>query len=148
MRVLEFFIPSNRRTRKGLPAPLDGLNELIRAEKTDYRFGNRVKRENGENAESYCREAMAEQGWKMPSGKSTVILTFVETSRRRDPDNIYGGAKFILDGITKRRGLRLYGAGALKDDSQRYVSLMFGDILVDKDNPGCWVRIEADEDDV
>lgn len=148
MSMLEFFVPSNRRDKKGNPAPLDGLNELIRAEKTDWRYGNRIKRENGLNAQASCIYAMRASGWKCPRGKCLVTLTFVEPHRRRDPDNILGGAKFILDGITKKRGLRSYGAGALEDDSQRWVELRFGPILVDKENPGCWVRIEGEEDGV
>ena len=144
METLRFFVPSNRYNKNGTPAPLDGLNELINAERGDWRIGNRLKRKNGKNAESACAAAMKEQGWRCPKGRCLVTLKFVEVNRRRDPDNIYGGAKFILDGITKRSGRRTYGAGAIVDDSQKWVKLRYDeDISVDKERPGCWVTIET-----
>lgn len=147
MPTLEFFVPSNRKSKGGGPAPLDGLNELIDAERSNWRVGNSVKRRNGRNAERACMEAMKKTGWKCPKCKCLVTLKFVEVSRRRDPDNIYGGAKFILDGITKRRGRRSYGAGAIEDDSQRWIELRYDpEILVDRDNAGCFVRIETLEE--
>lgn len=143
MATLEFFVPTNRTDKRGNQAPLDGLNELVEAERLGYRVGNRVKRRNGRNAEASCIYAMMESGWRCPDRKCRVTLTFVEPHRRRDPDNIFGGAKFILDGITKKRGKRSYGAGAIVDDSQRWIELEFGPILVDRDNVGCHVRIET-----
>lgn len=141
MAKLEFFVPSNRRNEDGSPAPLDGLNEMIDAERGGW--GAALKRRNGRNAEASCVYAMRASGWECPDRKCAVTLTFVETSRRRDPDNIYGGAKFILDGITRKRGKRSYGAGAIRDDSQRWVDLRFGPIEVDRDMPGCRVAIET-----
>lgn len=143
MPVLEFFVPSNRVTKSGRIAPLDGLNELVSAERQGYRAGNSLKRRNGLNAQQFCEFAMRRHGWKCPECRCLVTLTFVETSNRRDPDNIFGGAKFILDGITKPRGCKEFGAGAIEDDSQRWIDLAFGPILVDKNNAGCKVRIET-----
>lgn len=143
MPTLEFFVPSNRVTKSGRIAPLDGLNELVSAERRGYVMGNHLKRENGINAQMFCKVAMRKQGWKCPDGRCVVTLTFVETSTRRDPDNIYGGAKFILDGITKPRGRKEFGAGAIEDDSQKWIDLRFGPILVDKNGAGCKVRIET-----
>lgn len=143
MRVLEFFIPSNRTTKAGNPAPLDGMNDLVSAERGGW--GNALKRRNGIHAQDSCLYAMRAARWECPKTKSVVTLTFVEVSRSRDPDNIIGGAKFILDGITKPRGKKRFGAGAIEDDSQKWIDLRFGDILVDKENAGCWVRIEAGE---
>lgn len=141
MPTLEFFIPSNRKGKKGGPAPLDGMNELVNAERGGW--GNALKKRNGMNAEKHCRKAMDDAGWKCPDGRCVVTLTFVETSRGRDPDNVYGGAKFILDGISRPRGLRKYGAGAIRDDSQGCIELRYGPILVDRGRPGCIVRIET-----
>lgn len=143
MSVLEFFVPSNRKNKDGTPAPLDGLNELIDAERGGW--GSGKKKRNGRNAERHCIEAMEAVGWVCPKVRSVVTLTFVEPHGKRDPDNIYGGAKFILDGITKRRNRRKYGAGAIEDDSQRWIILRFGDIAIDKQHPGCLVRIETEE---
>lgn len=144
MPVLEFFIPTNRTTKNGLPAPLDGLNELVAAERAKY--GPSLKRRNGRHAEASCIYAMRESGWECPKTRCVVKLTFVEPHDRRDPDNIFGGAKFILDGIIKPRGRKEYGAGAIEDDSQRWIVLRYGDIEIDPDNVGCKVRIETMEE--
>lgn len=144
MAVLEFFIPTNKTTKSGRPAPLDGTNELVAAERAKY--GPALKRKNGMHAEASCIYAMRASGWECPTGKCTVTLTFVEPHDRRDPDNVYGGAKFILDGITKKKGGRTYGAGAIEDDSGKWIDLRFGPILVDRERPGCWVRIESEGD--
>ena len=143
--VLEFFVPSNKVDKRGNPAPLDGLNELLKAERADWRAGNSLKRANGLNAQASCLYAMRASGWKCPEGRCRVTLTFVEPHRRRDPDNVFGGAKFILDGIIRPRGGTGFGAGAIRDDSQKYIDLRFGEILVDKRHPGCWVRIEEEQ---
>lgn len=142
MACLEFFVPANRYDGKGRRTHLDGLNELIAAHNKGRKAAARVKRQNGRNAEVHCLAAMRAAGWRTPEGRCTVTLTFVEVDRRRDPDNIYGGAKFLLDGITLPRGQKRYGAGAIVDDSQRYVRLQFPDPVVDRSHPGAWIRIE------
>ena len=147
MPSLTFFVPTNRRNKKGGPAPLDGLNELVNAERISTHVGNSLKRRNGLNAQASCLYAMKEQGWECPRCKCRVTLTFHEPSTRRDPDNIYGGAKFILDGIIKQRGKKRFGAGAIEDDSQRWIELCFGGIVVDKENVGCEVVIETMEEE-
>jgi len=138
--MLEFFIPTNRTDKRGNPAPLDGLNELVAAERAHY--GPSLKRRNGRHAEASCIYAMRANGWTCPKSKCLVTLTFVEPHDKRDPDNVLGGAKFILDGIIKPKGRKEYGAGAIEDDSQKWIVLKFGEILIDSENPGCWVRIE------
>lgn len=144
--MLRFFVPSQKTNRRGQPAPLDGLNELIKADKMGYGYGNAMKRRNGKVAQRACELAMGQQGWTCPNCRSIVTLTFVEPHRRRDPDNIFGGAKFILDGITMPQGRRTYGAGAIVDDSQKWIELRFGPILVDSEHPGCWVEIEVEDE--
>lgn len=143
MRALEFFIPTNKRNKDGTQAPLDGLNELVAAERAHY--GPSLKRRNGKNAEASAIYAMRAEHWECPKTKSTVTLTFVEPHEKRDPDNIFGGAKFILDGIIKPRGRKAYGAGAIEDDSQKWIDLRYGDIEVDPENVGCRVRIECED---
>jgi len=142
VRVLEFFVPTNKRNKDGSQAPLDGLNELVAAERAHY--GPALKRKNGMNAEASAIYAMRAEHWECPKTRSVVTLTFVEPHDRRDPDNVFGGAKFILDGIIKPRGRKLYGAGAIEDDSQKWIDLRYGEIEVDPDNVGCRVRIECE----
>lgn len=144
MRSLHFFVPTNRRGKSG-PRPLDGLNELVAAERLGHRVGNALKRRNGKNAEASCAYEMRATGWKCPDVKARVTLTFHEARANRDPDNIMGGAKFILDGITERRAKKDYGAGAIHDDSQKWIDLRFGEIVIDPQNVGCDVLIEVDD---
>lgn len=147
MPTLRFFVPTNRLDKRGNKAPLDGLNELVRADRAGWRYGSVRKRENGENAEAACLAAMREQGWECPDRRCVVTMSFVEPHMRRDPDNVYGGAKYILDGITERRGSRTYGAGAIHDDSRKYMTLVLDpEIAVDREKVGCWVTIETEED--
>lgn len=143
MRVLEFFVPTNRKNKDGSQAPLDGLNELVAAERAHY--GPSFKKRNGLNAEKVAKDAMSSERWECPKSKCVVTLTFVEPHEKRDPDNIYGGAKFILDGIIKPRGQKKYGAGVIEDDSQKWITLHYGDIEIDPEHVGCKVRIEVME---
>lgn len=138
--TLRFFVASRRKTAGGAPAPLAGLNEIVDAERGGW--GNALKKRECVRVQRCCEEAMEECGWECPESRCVVTLTFVETTRGRDPDNIFGGAKLILDGMTMPRGRKRYGAGAIRDDSQKWIELRFGEILVDKERPGCWVDVE------
>ena len=113
----------------------------LRADEIECRVGQIAK--NGMNAEASAIYAMRAGHWECPKTRSVVTLTFVEPHDRRDPDNVFGGAKFILDGITKPIGRKTFGAGAIEDDSQRWIDLSFGPIVVDRDRAGCLVRIET-----
>ena len=147
MPTLRFFVPTNRFDKRGRKAPLDGLNELVRADRSGWRYGSVRKRENGQNAEAACAVAMRGQGWECPDCRCVVTLHFVEPHARRDPDNVFGGAKFILDGITEPRGSRTYGAGAIHDDSQKYMTLVLDPVIeVDKEHVGCMVTIETEDE--
>lgn len=106
-------------------------------------WGSALKKRNGKHTEASCIYAIREQGWECPDCKCSVTLTFIEPHANRDPDNIFGGAKFILDGITKPRGKKKFGAGAIQDDSQKWMELHFGEIVIDKEMVGCNVLIET-----
>lgn len=142
MAVLTFFVPSTKRGRAGKPMPLDGTNELVSAERGGY--GAALRRKNGRRVERICREAMDRTGWKMPSGRCKVTFLFVEPHNRRDVDNVHGCVKFILDGMTQPRGRKRFGAGAIRDDSQSCIDVEYGPIAIDKDRPGCWVKVEEE----
>lgn len=141
-RDLCFFVPSNRVDKRGCPLGMDGLNEIIRQARGN-RFGAaRSKTDASEHVATYAKLAAHEQGWSMPKGHCSVVLSFVEPSTRRDPDNIFAGAKYILDGLTARSDT---GAGVIRDDSQRCITLrcVVAD-HIDKEHPGVWVRIKED----
>ena len=86
-----------------------------------------------------------------PTSSCEVTLTFVEVGRRRDPDNIFGASKFILDALCtpQQRGkktIHKHGCGAIVDDSQEYVELRCAIAdRVDREHPGVWIRIKRKE---
>lgn len=150
---LAFFVPSDRPGMNGRRKPWYGLNDIIDNARRN-RFGYRRQKDDAEaHVARFARRAMEEQGWEMPEGRCLVTLTFVEPHGQRDPDNIYGGAKYVMDAICapervgrKRDGSPRYrhanGAGCIRDDSQRYVDLrvaICGEF--DREAPGVWVRI-------
>ena len=133
-RSLRFFVPCMR-GRDGRPRPHPGTNELVNtAMRNRFAYAS-LKREYTEHAMGYALEAASRQGWRAPSGRVAVSCTWVERDRRRDPDNVEGGVKWLLDGIVR--------AGALKDDSQRYVASVSHSYTVGKHSPGVYVTLEA-----
>ena len=157
-RALTVWVPSNNTDKRGRPQPFDGMNEVIRQARGSTYASNARKIANERHVASHVAKAMEEQGWVAPEGRCKVTLTFVEVGQGRDPDNVFGAAKFILDalctpqhtGRTGRRGnevvIHRNGCSALVDDSQRYVSLtceLAGE--TSREHPGVWVRIEEEE---
>ena len=112
------------------PGRLPGLNEIIAAAKRVRKYQPYAIMK-----ERYTNEI----GWlakKLPVyERVNITITWYEPNRRRDPDNITGGQKFVLDGLV--------AGGAIKDDSQRYVNSILHRFEVDKDNPR--VEIEVQE---
>ncbi len=152
------WVPSNNTDKSGRPAPLDGTNELVRQARGNALAAARRKRINEQHVARHVAQAMEDQGWVAPEGRSDVTLTFVEVSSRRDPDNIFGAAKYILDGLCtpvhtgrmgrrgKERIIHQDGCSAIIDDSQAYVDLHMGIAEPDRQRPGVWVRIREKEE--
>ena len=148
---LVFFVPSNRVTSRGHPTHMDGTNEMVSAGRTNRAFAARRKREDTLWVAEFAAKAMGEQGWERPEDcKVVVSMTFVETSDARDLDNIYGGAKYVLDALctparwSEESGeftRNKYGCGAIVDDSQQYVENLVFDVIQDREAPGVIVRV-------
>ena len=130
-RRLHIWVPTNRRahlkgkargTYQSVPTHMDGWNELKAALEKGRNFGARVFRTNVRHVAKWARLAMRDAGWPAMDEQSAVPcvvdLTFVERDRRRDVGNVHGGAKYALDALTARHK---YGAGAIYDDSQRWL---------------------------
>ena len=66
-----------------------------------------------------------------------LTLMWVERNKRRDPDNIRAGAKFVLDGLV--------AAGILENDGWGQVKSISDEFTVG-DEPGVWVTIEGVSD--
>lgn len=152
MAAIEFFVPSNRRRANGMPNHMDGTNEIVGSGLTNRNYAGRRKRENTEHVAKFAAAAMREQGWERPEGRVDVTLTWHEVNAIRDPDNIEGGAKYVMDALgtpsrwseERRRFMRnTFGAGVIQDDSQRYVRSIHSFHDVDRENPGVTVRVET-----
>lgn len=152
-RELCFFVPSDRHGK-----PWYGLNDIIQAARTSGKGRpDRQKHKAEKHVSSIAARAMDEQLWEAPQGRCEVVLTFVEMGRNRDPDNVFGGAKYILDAICtpvfsyrSKTGRDVWrhaeGCGAIIDDSQRYVELRCAIASeTNRRNPGVWVRIREKE---
>ena len=148
MPTLKFFVPSPAVTKAGKRAGFPGTNEMIDAANTSRYALNDIKREVGVTVEQYARVAARQARWQTPEGQCHVTLKFIEPNHRRDPDNIYGAAKLIMDGLTGKRGSKRFGAGVIRDDSQRYVDLecrlMKG---VVSNDPGVIICVEFPNED-
>ncbi len=160
-KELCFFVPSNYKNQHGArKGPWWGMNEIMQSQRS---FGKGHVDRQKLGAETHVAEiaahAMAQQGWVAPAGPCDVSLTFVEVGRSRDPDNVFGGAKYIMDAlceptfmrVDKKTGKEVWkhrsGCAAIHDDSQRYVTLRCAIAeRTDRSNPGVWVRITAREE--
>ena len=113
-----------------IPGRLPGLNEIIDAAKTHFGTYAKMKDE--------YTTTVAWLAKKLPSYKKVaLIIAWYEPDRRRDPDNIMAGQKFILDGLVT--------AGTIPNDSQRYITGIMHRFGVDKQNPRIEVEIVSQE---
>lgn len=141
MRTLAFFVPSNRVDSSGLPTHVDGMNEIIAANRAHRQVGAAQERENVKHVEAFARVAMLQAGIKPPAIPAHVTVTFVEVNRRRDVSNVFGGLKWVLDGLSRPRGAKKTGAGAIYDDSSKWVEVV-PRIEYDPARPGVQIEIE------
>ena len=117
-----------------IPGRLPGLNEIIAAAKA-----GKGKYQPYSIMKSEWTHTIAWLAKKLPAyNRVDIIITWYEPDRRRDPDNITGGTKFILDSLVV--------AGAIKDDSQRYINSIKHQWGVDRENPRVEVQIEEVEE--
>ncbi len=109
-----------------IPGSLPGMNEIIEAAKRNPHEYARMK-------ETYT--AMVAWLAKKPPSyeKVALVITWFEPDRRRDPDNIMAGQKFILDGMV--------AAGTIPNDSQKHIKGIVHRFEVDRQNPRVEVEI-------
>lgn len=86
---------------------LPSLNEYIDACRKNRYEGAKMKRQSEQLIWLYIR-------W-LPEFKEPVTIHFhwVEENKKRDPDNVAAGKKFVLDALVE--------SGKLKDDGPKYV---------------------------
>lgn len=109
---------------------LPGLNEYTRANRTSRYTGASMKKVCEEDVAYFARMAQL----KPISGQVDVHIAWYEPNRRRDPDNVRFGIKFILDALVS--------LGVLEGDSQKHIRLLADRVLVDRANPRIVVTLE------
>lgn len=112
-----------------IPGRLPGLNEIIDAAKQ----GKGRYQPYALMKEKYT-EMITWLAKKLPTyERVALIITWHEPDRRRDPDNIMTGQKFILDGLVQ--------AGTIPNDGQRHIQGILHRFDVDRKNPRVEVEI-------
>lgn len=112
-----------------IPGEMPGLNEIVAAAKSHYAVYAEQKKDN-----TWLVQLSARNKPKM--ARVAVTCTWYAKNRRRDPDNISAGVKYILDGIV--------AAGILKNDGWRQIKSISHTFAVDKHSP----RVEVELQDV
>ena len=112
-----------------IPGRFPSLNEYIDAERTFRMKAAAMKRKHTDRV---CERAQAAD---MPVFRNPVfiVIDWVEPNRRRDPDDIRFGLKFVLDGLVK--------AGVIPNDTQRWVLGIEDRYFTDHDRPRVQVTI-------
>lgn len=106
-----------------IPGTLPGLNEYTLANRSNRFGGAKMKRD----AENVVRAAICAEKVKHIDGRYALTAIWAEPNRRRDPDNIQMGVKFILDALVS--------LGIVDGDGQRHVGSITHIIGHDKANP-------------
>ena len=139
MRSLRFFVPSNRTTRTGQLRGLDGLNEIIHANRTNKYMGAVQERENLRNVMQFADAAMINERFEPIEGKAHVKIEIIEPHAKRDVSNVIAASKFLLDGITRPRGNKP-GVGLIVDDSPYWCELEIT-VKVEPKKAGAYIEV-------
>lgn len=93
-----------------IPMRLMGLNEFIRANRSNKYLGAKCKKQEQEFIKIYIRQQLGNIKIEKPvQGK----FIWIEENKKRDLDNICFAKKFILDSLVE--------LGTLKDDNRKMV---------------------------
>jgi Holliday junction resolvase RusA-like endonuclease len=116
-----------------IPGRFPGMNEIITAAK----MGRGKYQPYAKMKEEYTN-MVAWLAKKLPRYKKVDIsIVWYEPNARRDLDNIMSGQKFIMDGLVK--------AGAIPDDSQKYVKSVTHKFGIDRVNPRIEVELRKEK---
>lgn len=105
---------------------LDGLNDYIKANRSNRYAGAEMKRRNEELVMLSVRKVKIKQPVK-------IAFKWYEKNLRRDMDNIAFAKKFILDALVKKE--------VLQDDGWKWVKGFTDEFYIDKKNPRVEVEI-------
>lgn len=116
-----------------IPGKLEGMNNLILANRTNRFLGAKVKRNNTDLCAWSIRAAKLRKVERYPV---TICIEWTEPNGKRDPDNVASGKKFILDG--------LQDAGIIMNDGQKQIRCFLDTFRIDTRDPHVTVSIYED----
>ena len=109
---------------------LDGVNELISANRKSPYVGAKEKRKQ----QNICiRSIRASKIRPVLNYPVFICIKWIERNGMRDPDNIAGAKKFILDALQETK--------ILKNDGQREIKFLSDAFAIDKKFPRIEVSI-------
>ena len=111
-----------------LDFPLPTLNEIIKTARGN-KYAAAAQKKKYTNL---VAEEMMVQTHAHPIDAIALDITWIETKKKRDPDNVFAAVKFILDGIK--------ASGTIEDDDRDHVASITNRIVV-SDSRGVLVRI-------
>lgn len=123
--------PPPLRLRIWIPGVFPGMNEITKAAKSGRGKSNGYSRMK---ASHDARVVNALRGVPLPKiGRARFAFVWYEPQRRRDPDNVSAGQKFVLDGLVK--------AGVIPNDGHNEVAGLSHDFVISPDHPGVVVTV-------
>lgn len=114
-----------------IPGRLPGLNEYIKACRTNRYAGAKMK----QDAEEAIRWQVQSQLKRKTFDAVALTFHWYEQNKKRDKDNIAFAKKFILDA--------LQATGTIPGDGWKAVDGFIDRFYVDKSNPRVEIEIEA-----
>ena len=112
-----------------IPIIFPSLNEIIESSKTHWSKYSKPKKGYTEIVASFAKQQL-----KPVKRQIDIHCHWICRDKRKDPDNIATGVKFILDGLVK--------AGILKNDGFNEIKSIHHTFEVDKQNVGVVVTIK------
>lgn len=110
-----------------IPGPLPGMNDFA-GKKTRWHY--KKLKADWQATIRYC----IKQALLQPMVRADVKFRWIEKGRRRDPDNITTGAKFVLDALVAER--------VLPDDGWDEIASLVHEFEVARtENPGVFVML-------
>lgn len=117
-----------------IPHELMDLNKFIYSQRANKYQGSQAKRDNTNLCTMYIKRAIAD-GLTIDSLPINLTFDWYAKNRRKDPDNIAFGKKFILDAMQE--------SGLIENDGFKSIWGFTDNFYIDKDNPRVEVRIES-----
>jgi Holliday junction resolvase RusA-like endonuclease len=112
-----------------IPGQLPGMNEIIKAAKSHFGSYSKMKKDCSDLIICSLTSMGMNEKYKC---QVDVNITWHCANKRRDPDNIMAGTKFILDALQV--------SGVIKNDNWNGIRRIAHEITLDRKNP----RIEVE----